>query len=270
MMYDGRGTEAEPCSEPWQLISAAAAGDVSAFEHLYRRYSARIHGLCLRLTGDREAAEDCTQEAFIAAWRALHKFEGRSSFSTWLHSMAIRAVLSRRKGLRAKFEVPEPPTGMPEQSDCAGGAPPLDLERAIAALPEAARPVFMAACVAVGAACLASIFTWAVLRRVQAPGGLPAVAGVGTFQEPGDAKYIKARETLQQTFRERLLLLEPGTRVKIEASLAVIRRAHEDIRQALLADPSSPVLEDLRQSTWHDEIDLYDRVVEATQPAVRS
>jgi hypothetical protein len=136
--------------------------------------------------------------------------------------------------------------------------------------PRRPRPVVLAACVAAAAACLASMFTWAVLRRVQAPDGVPALAGVATFQEPGDAKYIKARESLQQTFRERLMLLEPGTRAKIEASLAVIRHAHEDIRQALLADPSSPVLEDLWQSTLHDEIDLYDRVVEATQPAVRT
>jgi hypothetical protein len=50
----------------------------------------------------------------------------------------------------------------------------------------------------------------------------------------------------------------------------VIRQAHESIRQALLADPSSPVLEELWQSTWHDEIDLYDRVVESTQPSVRT
>jgi hypothetical protein len=101
------------------------------------------------------------------------------------------------------------------------------------------------------------------------------VAGVGlatpaAFQEPGDPKYIKARESLQQTFRERLTLLEPSTRTKIEASLAVIQQAHEDIRQALLADPSSAVLEELWQSTWHDEIDLYDRVVVATQPSVRT
>jgi len=101
--------------EPAQFIAAAAGGDVAAFEHLYRRYSPRVYGLCLRLTGNREAAEDCTQDTFIDAWRALFKFEGRSSFGTWLHSIAIRTVLSRRKGLRARFEVSEPPAGMPEQ-----------------------------------------------------------------------------------------------------------------------------------------------------------
>jgi hypothetical protein len=132
------------------------------------------------------------------------------------------------------------------------------------------RPMLMAACVATAAACLASIFTWAVLRRVQTPDGLPAVASRAAFAEPSDPKYIQARALLERTFQERLMLLEPSTRTKIEASLAVIQQAHENIRQALLADPSSPVLEELWQSTWHDEIDLYDRVVQATQPAVRT
>jgi hypothetical protein len=149
------------------------------------------------------------------------------------------------------------------------------IQTRIARTPRRERPVLMAACVAAAAACLASIFTWAVLRRVQTPDGLPAVAGVGMatsapFREPGDPKYIKARDSLQQTFRARLMLLEPSTRTKIEASLAVIQQAHENIRQALLSDPSSAVLEELWQSTWHDEIDLYDRVVEATQPSVRT
>jgi len=145
MMHEGRGTraDAEGQGEPLDLISAAADGDVAAFESLYRRYSPRIYGLCLRLTGQREAAEDCTQETFVDAWRALFRFEGRSSFSTWLHSIAVRTVLSRRRGLRVKFEVPEPAVGMPEQTDPGGGAPPLDLERAIAALPEAARHVLV-------------------------------------------------------------------------------------------------------------------------------
>ncbi len=135
--------DAEPGSEPLDLIAAAANGDMAAFEQLYRRYAPRIHGLCLRLTGQREAAEDCTQETFVDAWRALVKFEGRSSFSTWLHSIAVRTVLSRRRGLRQKFEVAEPAAGMPEATDPTGAAPPLDLERAIAALPEAARHVLV-------------------------------------------------------------------------------------------------------------------------------
>ena len=129
-------------AEPEDLVGSAVNGDMVAFEHLYRRYSPRIYGLCLRLTGQREAAEDCTQECFVEAWRALARFERRSDFGTWLHSIAVRAVLSKRRGLRAKFEVPEPDGGMPQQAD-ADGSPPLDLERAIARLPEAARHVLV-------------------------------------------------------------------------------------------------------------------------------
>jgi RNA polymerase sigma-70 factor (ECF subfamily) len=145
MMHEIRGSDsnAQNQGEPLDLISAAADGDIAAFEHLYRRYSPRVYGLCLRLTGQREAAEDCTQETFVEAWRALFKFQGRSSFSTWLHSIAVRSVLSRRRGLRLKFEVAEPAGGMPDRSDPAGANPPLDLERAIAALPEAARHVLV-------------------------------------------------------------------------------------------------------------------------------
>src|ERR1700730_8210283 len=126
--------------EPTDTIAAAAAGGVAAFERLYRQFSPRIYGLCLRLTGQREVAEDCTQESFVAAWRALARFERRSRFSTWIHRIAVHCVLSRRKGLRAEYEVAEPSFGLPDRADPGGGAPPLDVERGIAALPEGAPP----------------------------------------------------------------------------------------------------------------------------------
>ena len=133
----------DAAGEPAEVIAAAVAGSVDAFERLYRRYAPRVYGLCLRLTGQREAAEDCTQESFVAAWRALARFEQRSRFSTWLHRIAVHTVLSRRRGLRLLYEVAEPASGLPEVADPGGEAPPLDLERAIAALPEGARHVLV-------------------------------------------------------------------------------------------------------------------------------
>src|ERR1700734_2371519 len=127
-------------SEPVDTIAAAAAGDMAAFERLYRQFSPRIYGLCLRLTGQREAAEDCTQESFVAAWRALGRFEMRSRFSTWMQRIAIRTVLSRRRGLPPAGGVGEPAAGPPDAA-APDGAPPLDLEHAIAALPDGARDV---------------------------------------------------------------------------------------------------------------------------------
>ncbi|HME37613.1 MAG TPA: RNA polymerase sigma factor [Steroidobacteraceae bacterium] len=139
------GAAAEPAgsAEAAELIAAAAGGDLDAFERLYRHYSPRVYGLCLRLTGQREAAEDCTQESFVAAWRALRSFEQRSLFSTWLHRIAVHTVLARRRGLRIEYEVPEPVSGLPEVADPGSAGPPLDLERAIAGLPEGARHVLV-------------------------------------------------------------------------------------------------------------------------------
>jgi RNA polymerase sigma-70 factor (ECF subfamily) len=128
--------------EPVELIAAAAGGDLAAFEQLYRQFSPRVYGLCLRLTGQREAAEDCTQESFVAAWRALTGFAQRSRFSTWLHRIAVHTVLARRRGLRVAYEVAESATGLPEVAD-PGSEAPLDLERAIAALPDGARHVLV-------------------------------------------------------------------------------------------------------------------------------
>jgi hypothetical protein len=131
-----------------------------------------------------------------------------------------------------------------------------------------APPMALAAAIAMAAAGLASFFTWAVLESRTVPRVIQTVAATSSFEEPRDPKYVLARDTLEKTFRERLALLEPSTRTKIEASLVVIQQAHEDIRKALAADPQSPVLEQLWESTWHDEFDLYDRVVQATQPTM--
>ena len=65
-----------------------------------------------------------------------------------------------------------------------------------------------------------------------------------------------------------MLLLDPPTRAKIEANLAVIHKARDDIRKALATDPDSPVLEQLLESAWHDEFDLYDDVIRTTQPTL--
>jgi hypothetical protein len=150
--------------------------------------------------------------------------------------------------------------------------PPANLwPRVAARLSSRARqspPMALAAAIALAAAGLASLFTWAVLQSPSVPRVIQTVAATNSFDEPRDPKYLLARDSAEKTFRDRLALLEPATRAKIESSLAVIQKAHEDIRKALAADPQSPVLEQLWQSTWHDEFDLYDRVVQATQPTM--
>jgi len=148
-------------------------------------------------------------------------------------------------------------------------APPRNLWPAIAGRLRRSRsrprPLLFAAAAGIAGACLASALTWSVLHGRTASPAAPLVAHASSFDEPRNAKYVAARDSLELSFRERLRLLDPATRAHIEASLAVIRQAHEDIRKALASDPESPVLEQLWQSTWHDEIDLYDNVVQSTQ-----
>jgi RNA polymerase sigma-70 factor (ECF subfamily) len=133
-----------PDAEESRLVAAAAGGDVRAFERLYRRHAPRVHGLCLRLTGNAATAEDCVQDAFVAAWKALPTFESRSRFGTWLHRIAVNAALGRRRGLAAQLE-----TTVEDESvvlDRLGGhdaSPPLDVEQAIDRLPEGARHVLV-------------------------------------------------------------------------------------------------------------------------------
>jgi RNA polymerase sigma-70 factor (ECF subfamily) len=128
-----------------RLNTHAAHGGIRAFEAIYREHVGGVYGLCLRLTGSRELAEDCTQETFLAAWRALPKFQARSALGTWLHRIAVNTVLARHRGLAARVEA----VAHTADEDCMnrhGGsdtAPPLDLERAIAALPDGARHVLV-------------------------------------------------------------------------------------------------------------------------------
>jgi RNA polymerase sigma-70 factor (ECF subfamily) len=144
----GRGQVRSPANAegdeaPEDFLEAAASGDTHAFGELYRRFSPRIFALCLRMTGQRESAEDCTQDCFVSAWKALPGFERRSSFTTWLHSIAVRAVLSKRRGLRLLPEVAVPASGVPDVTQIGAHEPPLDMERAIAALPQGARHVLV-------------------------------------------------------------------------------------------------------------------------------
>lgn len=82
----------------------AAGGDVEAFEKIYRRYYHRVFGVCLRMIRNVTQAEDLTQEVFIQLFRKIHSFRGESSFSTWLHRLAINQVLMHFRKPNVKTE----------------------------------------------------------------------------------------------------------------------------------------------------------------------
>ncbi|HSO24753.1 MAG TPA: sigma-70 family RNA polymerase sigma factor [Chondromyces sp.] len=131
---------------PSSLVARAAAGDVGAFEELYRDHVGRSYALCLRMTGDAQLAEELVQESFVRAWQKLRSFRGESAFSTWLHRVTVNVVLAHLRGAgrrevgdggAAAEDLAEPPAPTPNP------AAAIDLERAIGTLPDGLRAVFV-------------------------------------------------------------------------------------------------------------------------------
>jgi RNA polymerase sigma-70 factor (ECF subfamily) len=131
---DGRGRDLAV------LVEAARSGDGQAFEKLYRQTVDAVYGLCLRMTASPAQAEDCVQQTYLQAWRNLDRFRGDSALSTWLHRIAVNEVRGqfRREARHALDSADEEPL---DQSSGAGTG--IDLERAIAELPERNRAVFV-------------------------------------------------------------------------------------------------------------------------------
>ena len=90
-----------------ETIKRAQEGDAAAFEYLYRRHSARVYALCLRMVGNTAEAEDLTQEAFLMLLRKIHTFRGESAFSTWLHRITVNLVLMRLRRKSSKQTLEE-------------------------------------------------------------------------------------------------------------------------------------------------------------------
>lgn len=94
----------QPLSPENHLIVLAKKGDATAYSELYRQNAKRIFRTILKVTGNREDAEDVLQEAAMKALIHLDKFEGRSAFSTWLTRIAINAALMMRRKKSSRLE----------------------------------------------------------------------------------------------------------------------------------------------------------------------
>lgn len=126
------------------LVERAQRADSAAFEALYRMHVGKIYGLCLRMTGNVAEAEDCTQDAFILAWTKLDKFRGQSAFGTWMHSVAVNAVLGRMRKTKRERDRLQAVSDVVPVPDSTGDSSSLqDLEAAMKRLPSGARHVFV-------------------------------------------------------------------------------------------------------------------------------
>lgn len=80
-----------------ELVKKSQLGDRSAFEQLVIRHQELVFSLAYKLTGNREMANDVAQEAFIRAWKAIEKFRGDSTFSTWIYRITVNTAWTLRK-----------------------------------------------------------------------------------------------------------------------------------------------------------------------------
>ncbi|HXZ79018.1 MAG TPA: sigma-70 family RNA polymerase sigma factor [Terriglobales bacterium] len=90
----------EPLTEELQLVNAAKAGDISAFEELVRRYDRNVFRIAQHITQNREDAEDVVQDAFMKAYENLGQFQGQSKFYTWLVRIAVNEALMKLRRRR--------------------------------------------------------------------------------------------------------------------------------------------------------------------------
>jgi RNA polymerase sigma-70 factor (ECF subfamily) len=134
----------KPVKDVWYWVDRARDGDTQAFEVLYRSNIDRVYALCLRMTANVAEAEDCAQEAFIQAWQQLSRFRGDSAFATWLHRVAVNAVLGRlRKSRRERDRIDAVIDISPYPDSLGDDADFQDLEKAMESLPTGARHVFV-------------------------------------------------------------------------------------------------------------------------------
>jgi RNA polymerase sigma-70 factor (ECF subfamily) len=143
----GPSIESENDSAALETVRCAQAGDVAAFEALYRQYSPRIYALCLRLqAGDRNDATDLMQDVFIRAWRRLSTFRGDAAFGSWLHRLAVNTMLENTRGDKrrtARVLTMEDTSRLSGAARSSGVDLRMEMEEAIASLPKGARVAFV-------------------------------------------------------------------------------------------------------------------------------
>ncbi len=140
---DQRGTPRRD-AEAADPVARAAAGDVRAFEELYRAHLPRVHSLVRRMGGARDA-DELTQDVFVRVWQKLATFRGDSAFTTWLHRLTVNVVIekfrsdaTRRHRLRDGEDIFEMLPAPARSGDLS-----MDFETALVKLPDGAREIFV-------------------------------------------------------------------------------------------------------------------------------
>ena len=132
------------------LVDRCRRGELGAFEELYRAHSGRLFSLAVRMLGNPADAEDQLQEIFLSAHRKLESFRGESALGTWLYRLGMNQILDHVRSRAARTG--QLTDGLEDASLLADGGghrladraiDRIDLERALAELPEGCRAAFV-------------------------------------------------------------------------------------------------------------------------------
>ncbi len=96
----------QPRVDPDQeLVNRTQSGDAGAFDELVIKYTPRLYGLVYNMTSNHEDTNDLLQDIFAKAYRAIRGFRGKSSFYTWIHSIAVNMTLNFLKKRGRRFQL---------------------------------------------------------------------------------------------------------------------------------------------------------------------
>jgi RNA polymerase sigma-70 factor (ECF subfamily) len=132
------------------LVARCRAGDLGAFEELYRVHAGRLYSLAFRMLGNAADAEDLLQDIFLSAHRKLESYRGDAALGTWLYRLAMNQILDyvRSRAARAG-QLTDGLDDATVLADALGhrladrAIDRIDLERALGELPEGCRAAFV-------------------------------------------------------------------------------------------------------------------------------
>jgi RNA polymerase sigma-70 factor (ECF subfamily) len=132
-----------------ELAARLREGDVAAYEELYRQHASRLYNLAYRMMGQAADAEDLLQEAFLQVFRRIDTFKGDSALGTWLYRLTMNLCLDRLRSKAGKSDRQTTSVEdvrawrLADRGPIDGSVKRIDLERAIALLPDACRAAFL-------------------------------------------------------------------------------------------------------------------------------
>lgn len=172
----------EPAVPEAVLRDRVVAGDREALAELYRRFSERVFQTAWRLSRSRADAEDVLQDVFLGLTEALRSFTGSGSLEAWLRRVAARTTLMRLRSASRRRESALP-EDLPRATRAEDLGSRLALERAIAALPDALRAVF-------------------VLREIEGYTHAEIAAMLGIAVNASEVRLHRARAALRRALKE--------------------------------------------------------------------